>query len=139
VEDGQEINRVPWYLMRSLQVSGGKVIVEGDGYQVKFLLGANQRAASYALKEASERVPDVVDVDKSIADGLPDPGKVGGYLQDVADDQVAGMRCASTDQLIHLEEDARLCAKCGQVYHKEGLPEACVSCEAPLKGRTLQA
>lgn len=139
VEDGQEVTRVPWYLMRSLQVSGGAVVVEGETNRIKFLLGANQRAAAFALKEAAERVPDVVDVDKSVTESLPDPAKVGGYLQDVTDDQVAGMRCANTDKLIHLEEDARICAKCGQVYHKEGIPETCVSCETPLAGRTLQA
>lgn len=139
VEDGQEITRVPWYLMRSLSIDRGNVLIEGDGHRIKFLLGANPRGASAALKEAAERVPDIVDVDPSIAKSLPDPSKVGGYVQDVADDQVAGARCAHSDKLIQLEEDARLCAKCGQIYHKEGLPEACSSCEAELKGRTLLA
>lgn len=139
VEDGQEITRVPWYLMRSLSISNGNVMIEGEGHKIKFLLGANPRGASYALKEAAERVPNIVDVDQSVTGSLPDPGKVGGYVQDVADDQVAGARCAHSDKLIQLEEDARLCSKCGQIYHKDALPEACGSCEAELKGRTLLA
>ena len=46
--------------------------------------------------------------------------------------QLAGLRCAATDRLISFEADARLCGRCGQAYHREGVPAHCKSCDAPL-------
>jgi rubrerythrin len=114
------------------------MIVEGSRHSLKFSVKANQPATATALKEAAQRVPDILDVDKEIMKSLPDPGK-SGALQDVEDDQVAGTRCAASKKLINLEEDARLCDGCGQVFHKEGVPESCPSCEKNLKSHTLSA
>jgi primosomal protein N' len=47
--------------------------------------------------------------------------------------QVAGRRCAKCDAVITFEVDARLCAQCGQVYHREHVPDRCVTCDAELK------
>lgn len=139
VEDGREMLRVPWYALRSLRVVAGHVVLEGQSQKVRFLMGANPGATAWALKEAAERVPDVVDVSGDVTEKLPNPDDVKGYEQDIEDDQVTGTRCASSKKLINLEEDARLCPRCGKVYHREGLPEACVHCETKLGGRTLRA
>src|SRR5690606_16895132 len=138
VEDGRQMVRVPWFQMRSLRVSGGSVVAEAAQYKVKFLVGANPHATAQALKEASLRVPDVVDVPSDITEKLPKAGEVKGYEQDV-DDQVTGSRCAASDKIIRLEEDARLCPNCGQIFHKEGVPDACTHCKTDLKARTLRA
>ncbi len=138
VEDGGEVIRVPWHAMKSLRVSGGHLIARSSGTTIRFSLGANPRAAAWALKEAAERVPNVMDVDQSLTEKLPPPSEAEGLLQDVQDDQVAGARCANSGEAIQLEEDARLCPRCGQVYHKSSVPEQCVSCDTELKGRTLR-
>lgn len=139
LEDGREMNRIPWYVMRSLKIVGGKVVVEGESTKIKFLLGANPHAAAEALKQAAERVPNVLDVDKSVAQTLPAPGEVKGEKRDIEDDQVTGIACAKSNKVIKLEEDARLCPKCGIIYHREGAPERCVHCETELAGRLLRA
>ncbi len=138
VEDGRETLRVPWYELRSLRIIGGSVVAEGKSLKLKFLLGANRDATAWALKEAAERVPNVIDVSKDIAATLPDPKKVKGYDQNVKDDQVTGIRCAASDKIINLEDDARACPKCGQIYHKDGVPERCTSCDTELRGRVLR-
>src|SRR5690606_40555471 len=102
------------------------------------LMVANLHAAAQVLKEASLRVPDVVGVPREITEKLPKPGEVKGYEQDV-DDQVTGARCAASDKIIRLEQDARICPNCGQVFHKKGVPDACTHCKAELRGRTLRA
>jgi hypothetical protein len=139
VEDGREASRIPWFELRSLRVVGGSVVAEGAGQKLKFLLGANTHAAAWLLKEAAERVPAVVDVPKAVASSLPEPKDVKGYAQDVQDDQVTGLHCAASDRVITLEEDARICPNCGQVFHKDGVPAKCTHCEADLTGRTLKA
>lgn len=139
VEDGREVTRVPWYELRSLSITGGSMIVRGETTTVRFSVGANPKAAAWALKEAAERVPDVIDASKESADRLPEPTEDSGLLQDVEDAQVAGTHCASSEKLINLEEEARLCPRCSQIYHESSVPDQCVTCEADIKGRTLRA
>jgi hypothetical protein len=139
VEDGSEVIRVAWYAMKSLRVEGDKMVARAAGSMVRFSIGANPKAAAWALKEAAERMPSALDVDQAIVDKLPEPSHVGGLDQPVKGDQVAGNRCANSGNAIQMEEDARLCPRCGQVYHKDSVPEACVTCDAELKGHTLRA
>lgn len=139
VEDGREVIRVPWYELKSLSIAGGSMIARGETTTARFSVGANPKAAAWGLKEAAERVPDVIDVNKDTADKLPEPTEDSGLLQDVEDAQVAGTHCASSDKLINLEEEARLCPRCGQIYHESSVPDQCVTCEAEIKGRTLHA
>lgn len=138
VEDGKQMVRIPWYRMRSLKVSAGSMVAEGETTKLKFLIGANPEAAAQALKEASVRVPDVVDVDKAIAQSLPAAEGPRGKRRSIEDDQVTGVRCASSKKIIRLEEEARLCPTCGQVYHRDALPDRCSHCDAELQGRTLR-
>jgi hypothetical protein len=138
VESGKDTLRVQWYDLKALRITSGQMIVEGNRHTLKFSVSANQFAVAAALKEAAERVPSTIDVDKAIMKSLPESGQAG-TLKDVEDDQVTGMRCAATKKAINLEEDARLCPCCGQVFHKDGVPEVCPSCENSLKSRTLSA
>lgn len=138
VESGKDTARVQWHNLKALRVHSGQLIVEGSRQSLKFSVKANQAAVATALREAAERAPDALDVDKEIMKSLPEPGK-SGDLQDVEDDQVTGLRCASSKKLINVEEDARLCATCGQVFHKDGVPASCPSCEKSLTSHTLRA
>ena len=35
--------------------------------------------------------------------------------------------------VIAFEKDARLCGRCGELYHKSGVPYLCLTCDARLK------
>jgi len=139
VEGGRQTARLNWYEVRAIRTRGGHLLVEGDQSRLKFLIGANLGASALLLKEAAERIPDVLDIDPRVTKTLPDPTTVRGLLQDVQDDQVAGARCAASETLIHLEEDARVCPRCGQLYDKNHVPQACVSCDTALGENTLFA
>lgn len=139
VEDGRELKRVAWYAMKTIRAPRDQLIVEGDGDTLRFSIGANPTATAWTLKEAATRRPDVLDVPRALADKLPAPDAESGKRQSVSNDQVAGMRCKASGKAIRLEEDARLCPNCGQVYDKDEVPEQCLSCEAELKGRALRA
>lgn len=139
VEDGREVSRMRWYAMKSIRIVKGRFLAEGGGKALSFSAGANPAAAAWALKEAAERVPQIMDVDKAEAAKLPQPESKGGQLVEIDNDQLAGSRCAASDKLITLEEDARICAICAQVYEKAAVPERCVSCSNDLKNNTLRA
>jgi len=139
VEYGRQTTRVHWYDMRSLRTKGGRLVIEGPGPDLKFAIGANPSATAFLLKEAAERVPDVMDIDPSVTKRLPELHQVRGLLQGIEDEQVAGTRCAASQELIQLEEEARLCPRCGQIYLREHVPAQCVSCEMELGNETLLA
>lgn len=139
VEDGRDVSRVRWYQMKTLSIRRGQVLVTGEKGSLTFSLGANTKGLSFLLKEAAERMPNVLDIDKAITARLPAPDPGAGSEQSVTDDQIAGAHCAASDETIKFEEDALLCPRCSQIYHKNTLPERCVSCEAKLPGRALRA
>lgn len=139
VERSRETLRMPWYQIKSITLQGDRLVVASAGSTLAFSVGANPGAAALVLSEAAQRVPDVLDVDKSAAEKLPDPTKLDVRRVDVSDDQLAGLSCANSKQVIRLEEDARLCPRCSQVYHRQSVPSRCVSCDAELEGRTLRA
>jgi len=139
VEDGREVSRMRWYAMKSIRIVKGRFSAEGGGKTVSFSVGANPAAAAWALKEAAERVPQIMDVDKVEAAKLPKPETKGGQLVEIDNDQLAGSRCAASDKLITLEEDARICGTCSQVYEKTAVPERCISCNTEMKSNTRHA
>lgn len=139
VEDGRDVSRVRWYQMKTLSIRGGQVVITGEKNTLRFSLGANTKGLSFLLKDAAERMPNVLDIDKNITARLPAPDPNAGSLQSVIDDQIAGAHCAASDKIIKFEEDALLCPRCNQIYHKDSLPERCVTCDTKLPGRALRA
>jgi hypothetical protein len=66
-------------------------------------------------------------------DALAAPDDAAGEVATLEPPQVAGLRCKATDKIIAFEADARLCGRCGEVYHKEGVPARCGTCDAALR------
>ena len=139
VETGRQTERVHWFELKSIRAKNGLLFVEGREQTLRFSIGANSSAVAMIFKEAAERTPDVMDIDAALLKSLPDVEKVRGLRADIEDDQVAGMHCAASDTLIQLQEEARLCPRCGQVYHRAHIPERCIFCEESLRNKTLLA
>lgn len=131
-EKGNEITRLAWCDVESITVEGKTLIIRGDGLKLELPLDAHKLAASWILKEAARRVPDVLDVKGSVADALPAPKDSDGEAMEVTDVQVAGKRCRASDTLIAFEKDARLCPTCGEVYHRDHVPKTCETCDEAL-------
>ena len=64
---------------------------------------------------------------------LPPPPHAAGEVLEIEPVQVAGLRCKATHKAISFEKDARLCGRCGEVYHKDAVPPQCVTCGARLR------
>jgi hypothetical protein len=138
IEKSSEIVRVPWCDMHRIHFDGGALVVEGESLMLRIPVAAHPRATAWVLAEGMKRVPDAVDVKPNAADDLPQPRDQDGESVRVEDYQVAGRSCAASDEPISFANDARLCPKCGQVYHRAHVPERCVTCEARLGGRAVR-
>ncbi len=139
IERGTDLSRLAWCDVERISVEGAELVVTGDGVRLAIPMTPHKAAVAWILKEAAQRVPDVVDVKGSVVDGLPEPRESDGERIDVKDIQVAGRRCAATDQPITFEKDARLCPNCGQVYLQGSVPKKCVTCDEPLGQSALSA
>ncbi|AUX24877.1 hypothetical protein SOCEGT47_054170 [Sorangium cellulosum] len=132
VENGPtEIERIGWNEVTGLLLTETALTVQGSGTAIAIPLRAHLPAASRVLAEVRKRIPGgAVDIEEG---ALPAPDDAAGEVRPLEPPQVAGLRCKATDKLIAFEADARLCGRCGEVYHKEGVPERCATCEAPLR------
>lgn len=128
-ERGGVIERLAWHDVDVIRLASGALTFSGFGRLITIPLAAHPDAAWFALSEARSRIPARA---TAIKDELPKMLPDGGELLVLEAPQVAGLRCKASDRLIAFENDARLCGRCGQAYHREEVPKHCKSCDARL-------
>ena len=128
VEKASGVERLAWYEIENVAVAGGALVVRGAGRSFSIPLKAHPDAAARIASEARTRLPSKLGDLAGIPTAAGDPGE----KLPLEPLQLAGARCAATERIIALDKDGRVCGRCGQVYHKEGVPSACVSCAAKL-------
>lgn len=138
IERGSDLVRLLWCDVESIQMVGSNIVISGDGTKLELPVAAHKLAIAWVLKEAAERVPEVLDLKRSAVDGLPEARDSDGERLVVKDLQIAGRRCAKSDEMITLERDARVCGSCGQVYHHHHVPRTCVTCDGALGKNALR-
>jgi hypothetical protein len=131
VEKDADLERIAWRHVTRVMLGGDMLTIQSAGTSISIPLKQHAGAAARALAEARARIPKRVD--KLEGDGLPAPDDADGQIVPLDPPQAAGMRCKATDKLIAFEKDARVCGRCGEVYHKESVPGACLTCGAKLK------
>jgi hypothetical protein len=131
-EEGDPLRWVSWSKVDSVVLEKDTLVVRGDGRTVNVPLGPFPQGAAWVVKEATARVPSKVKLDDAARGRLPAADEAFGETRDLGPAQVAGAHCKASDRVIAFDEDARLCPRCGEIYHKEEVPESCLTCEADL-------
>jgi hypothetical protein len=130
-EESDPLRWLPWSRVEAVAVERGELVVRGDGRSLSVPLDAHPQAAAWVVKEALARVPGKVNVDEAARERLK-ADEAAGEVRELGPAQAAGARCRNSDRVIAFDEDARLCPRCGEVYHKDEVPDACLACSAPL-------
>ncbi|MBK6520413.1 MAG: hypothetical protein IPM79_14520 [Polyangiaceae bacterium] len=130
VEASKGLERLGWYEIESVELSERGLRFRGRARDLEIPKGPHPAAFARAVIEVSGRLP--ARAPKGAADVKPPPQNAGEQRA-LPPPQLAGLRCRASDKLIAFEHDARLCGRCGETYHKEGVPERCLSCEARLR------
>jgi hypothetical protein len=140
VEKGA-LKRVPWHAVErvSYDSAGGAVVAKGtsetgEPLEIRARVASQEQAAAWIVREARARVPAVVDVRDQVT--VPEAHEDGGETLKLDPLQVVGKRCAESGTIIAFEPDARVCARCERVYHREHVPSEC-ACGGAMSG--LQA
>jgi len=141
VDDGSDDGprRILWCDIEKISSDGSALIVQGRELKITAPLSSQPQAAAWVLREAHARIPGVIKLDHAEQELIPKASEDAGERQPLAGAQVAGRRCKATDRVISFEPDARLCPRCGEVYHKDSVPETCSTCEGPLGSNAIQA
>jgi hypothetical protein len=126
-----EIDRIAWYAVKAILLDGRALTVKGAGMSIVMPLPALREAVGETLREARVRIPTLVE--SLEMKGLDKEGAGSGETMPLEMLQVAGKPCMASGKPIQFEKDARLCGRCGAVYHKESAPKRCKSCDARLK------
>lgn len=130
-DDG--VKRILWCDVEKIELVGEAVVVRGPSMTVTAPLSSQPQAAAWILAQARERVPSRIKLDHGEQELVPKADEGAGERTRAPSPQVAGRRCKASDRVISFEPDARLCPRCGEVYHKDKLPGACLTCEGPLE------
>jgi hypothetical protein len=129
-KDAGEFERIEWRDVTRILVDSSVLTFQSPGTVISIPLGIQPQAAARAIAEAKARIPGKLeDVDLA---GLPKLDAGAGEVIPLEAPQLAGTRCKASDELIAFEKDARLCGRCGEVYHKDHVPPKCLTCEAKL-------
>lgn len=126
--DPTQLERVPWYEIKSIKRDGKLLTISAPGTVLTLDLETHPDAAAAAIREAKQRIPD------RVPSGLAVPPATGeGQRLTLDPPQIAGLHCKSSDKLIAFDKDARLCGRCGQHYHRTSVPQRCLVCDARLR------
>ena len=139
IERGSEMTRVLWCDIEEIRINAGDLTVKSASLTLGIPIGAHPKAVWFIVREAERRLPRIVQIDEAGKRSIPISSEPGGEEVPVSGDQVAGRRCAATNKIISFERDARLCPNCAQVYNKDNVPKACVTCGADVAGHAVQA
>jgi hypothetical protein len=130
-KDPGEIERLEWRDVNRILLSGGVLSLQGAGTTVSVPVATHRAASALIFAEASRRIPAKVESLDGASLGKPEAD--AGEKLTLEPPQVAGQHCKQSDKLIAFEKDGRLCGRCGEVYHKDSVPQRCLTCDAALK------
>lgn len=133
-QGGEGIKRILWCDVDRITLKEGALVVASKALTIPLPLEEHGAAIGWVLREAEERVPDVVEIDDKELATLPKADESAGERQQLPEIQVTGRRCKESGKAISFEPDARLCLRCGEVYMKDAVPEECSTCGAPMEG-----
>lgn len=130
---GEQPSRLPWCDIDKVASDGSAIIVHGaGGRKIRAGLPHHAAAAAWVVAEALDRIPQRVDVSSDLRGKLPSTKEARGITVSFEPVQVAGRKCKASGKLISFEDDARLCSRCGEVYHRDHVGERCASCEGSM-------
>jgi hypothetical protein len=130
-KDGGELERIGWNEVSGVLLTSDMLTFQAAGRALAIPRAEHHDAAARALAEARARIPQKLEgLDTAGLEGPADD--TAGEVLALEPPQVAGLRCKASGKLVSFEKDARLCGYCGELYHKDAVPQRCATCDAKL-------
>lgn len=133
---GEIVRRVAWFEMKEVSLNDGVIRVQTQESPWLIPVASNPTGAKLVIEEARKRIYPRLNISKSQFAALEklaaQKSRATSQLVAIESVQITGRVCKASEQTITFEQDARLCPQCGQIYHKNHLPDRCVTCDGPL-------
>jgi len=130
-EDDGKVTRTRWYELEKVRLSDGVLRLVSAGKPLTFPVRAYTPAVQRIVAEAQKRIPKRVEIHD---EGVGRPDASVGERVAAEPPQVTQLRCRASDRPLTFEQDARLCGRCGALYHRAAVPRRCLECGKKLKG-----
>jgi hypothetical protein len=132
-EDEGRVTRTAWYELEKVRLTDGVLRLTGAGKPLSLALRAYEPAVRRIVAEAKKRIPKRVEIDESDIQRIGAPRTSAGERVAAEPPQVTQQHCRASDKLLTFEKDARLCGRCGALYHRTEVPRRCLECGKKLK------
>lgn len=122
------VTRAAWYELKSVTLRHDMLRLDTGGKPINVPIGAHAGAARRILSEALKRIPKRVELDDEDQMRVGRPRQADGEVVEAEPPQITSMRCHASDKPLTVERDARMCARCGALYHRTAIPRRCKEC-----------
>lgn len=130
IDDPNGEERLLWCDITKVTATATHLVLEGGKLVLSISLEEHALAVGRIVHELEQRMDDLVeDLDTK---GLPPYVKGAGTREEIQGLQVTGRKCRASKKAITADLDARLCPNCAEVYHKDHVPESCLTCHDDL-------
>jgi hypothetical protein len=127
-----DIERIEWRDVTRVVLTKDALTLQSVVSSISIPLDVHRPAAAHAIAELRTRLPKRAQaLEDAPSLGKPDDAKSKVVILEPP--QVAGAPCKASERPIIFEKDARICARCGEIYHKDSVPERCLTCEVRLQ------
>ncbi len=124
--------RIPWHDIQAVCLDEHGLSINTSGDDLRVQSASHSTAIRHLLKQAERRLGKRVDVaDEDVAALAPWDGAVV-TVSPAEPPQVTGMKCRASGRLLSVEQDVRMCGRCGVFYHHQTVPKRCKACRKKL-------
>lgn len=134
LETRSGIARASWFQVDRIVFDGSMLNIHAEPLSNPSLhLSSHRSAVAKLVTEAIQRIPRRVEIDDEMLELIGRPSKLDGERVAADPPQVTGQHCRASQVALAIETEARLCTRCGSLYHHKRVPVRCVECRAVLK------
>ncbi len=133
LEVDDRVMRTGWYEVERISSAADQLRLDTGGKPLTISLLAHPAAARRLVSEALQRIPKQVALDDEDLQRIGTPAASEGERVVAEPLQVTQLTCMASSRPLSVQEDVRMCRRCGALYHRSGLPRRCVGCGKKLK------
>ncbi|MBW2459495.1 MAG: hypothetical protein JRI68_33690, partial [Deltaproteobacteria bacterium] len=128
LESDGRVSRTGWYEVESIDLASGQLQLATGGRLIRIPLEDHGAAVRRLVSEARTRIPKRVALDEEDLVRIGEPAPTEGQPVDGEPPQVTQESCLASDRPLSVEEDVRMCRRCGALYHRSAVPRRCLGC-----------
>jgi hypothetical protein len=125
--------RIPWHDIQAVTLDEDGLTINTLADALRVQSASHSTAIRHLLQQAERKLGkrmEVADEDRAALAPWDDAAVTVSVAEPP---QVTGMKCRASGRLLSVEQDVRMCARCGVFYHHQTVPTRCKACGKKLR------